>query len=64
MCDTITGLKTVNLDDLRCKCGCDEIVARSYSKQHRWSTGHKTSYISVGILSCKKCGETLLEWSM
>lgn len=61
MCE-ITGQKVVNINDLKCKCGCDEVVIRSHSKQHRiW---HKSSYISVGVISCKKCGEILFNWSM
>lgn len=61
MCE-VTGQKTVDINNLKCNCGCNEVVVRSYAKQHRmW---HKSSYISVGVISCKKCGEALLTWSM
>jgi hypothetical protein len=62
MCDRLTGQKVVDVNELKCKCGCEEVVVRSYSKQHRFH--NKNGYISVGIISCKKCGETLVEWSM
>lgn len=62
MCDRLTGQKVLNISELKCKCGCEDIVVRSYSKQHRLHSS--TCYVTDGIISCKRCGEILLEWSM
>lgn len=62
MCDILTGQKVLNINELKCKCGCEDIVVRSCSRQHRLHSS--TCYVSFGFISCKNCGKTLLEWSM
>ena len=59
----ITGSITMNIEDLKCQCGSDQIIINASPTQYRSASYMKSSYIAIGYVRCKHCGKILAEFA-
>jgi len=59
----ITGSITMSVEDLKCSCGCTQIIVGASPTQYRGASYAKSCYIASGYIKCKECDKILAEFA-